>query len=210
MSSIELERVGAQLRWLKVYCIAVTCALATLLLIAAARPNHFEELSVERLNVVEASGKIRLAISNAARFPPVILKGQTYKRSVNPAGLVFFNEAGDEVGGLALGDPAGGRLSALVFDYTNYDAVAMITRLGPDESIAGFTINSRPDPNLTAPQASKVVNQRVALQNRDETAELVLSDKDGKPRLRLQVAPDGTPRIEMLDAKGEVSSLLPR
>ena len=210
MSSLELDRIGAQVRWLKVYCIAVTCALAALLLIAAARPELPAELNLERLNIVDASGKVRLAISNSDRFPPVVLKGQTFKRSISPAGLVFFNEAGDEVGGLALSDPGGGRLSALVFDYTNYDAVAMITRLTPDESIAGFTINSRPDPDLTAPEAAQVTNQRVALQNRNETAELVLSDKEGKPRLRLQVAPDGTPRIEMLDAKGEVSSLLPR
>lgn len=38
----------------------------------------------------------------------------------------------------------------------------------------------------------------------DETAAVVLSDQTGHPRLRLEVAPDGTPRIEFLDANGKV------
>lgn len=85
----------------------------------------------------------------------------------------------------------------------------MGTQVSPDgkEAMAGVVVNSRPDSALDPPEAGKVATQRIALQNRNETAELVLSDPQGRPRLRLQVGPDGEPRIETLDAQGKPKPL---
>jgi hypothetical protein len=207
MNDVEaVERLARQMHWLKVYCMAVTAVLLVVLLSAAAERAQPGELSVERLNIVDASGRTRVVVSNAERFPPVLLAGKSYQRAINPAGLVFYDSAGNEVGGLALSESGAGKLSALVYDYSNSDAVGMLTRVSADgkDAMAGVVVNSRPDSALDALQAGKVARQRIALQNRNETAELVLADPEGRPRLRLQVGPDGEPRIEMLDAEGKL------
>ena len=204
--TVEIEQMLRQFRWLKVYCIAVTGALAVMMLGGATARQRFDEIDVERINVVDSSGVARLVISNADRFPPPVVGGKTYKRAVNPAGIVFFDERGDEVGGLALSNPEHGRVSALAFDYSDSDAMGLVTRISPDSSnaTAGLVINSRPDKTLKGPAAMKAANNRVALQNRDETAELVLSDPQGRARLKMFVGPDGEPHVEMLDAGGKV------
>jgi hypothetical protein len=203
MISHGIERIERQLRALKIYCITLTCVVGVGVLAAAGRPES-REINVERINIVDRSGEVRLVISNADRFPAPIVDGKELERAVRPAGMVFYDAHGTEVGGLAQSGQNGGRLSALVFDYGYTDAVGMLTHLDPASgaATAGFVINSRPDPSLPARQAIKTANRRVALQNHEESAELVLSDPQGRPRLRLSVAPDGKPRIEMLDEHG--------
>jgi hypothetical protein len=52
--------------------------------------------------------------------------------------------------------------------------------------------------------------QRLFLgKQRDNSAMLLMSDIKGKPRIRMQVAPDGTPKLEFLDEAGKVLYSLP-
>jgi hypothetical protein len=44
---------------------------------------------------------------------------------------------------------------------------------------------------------------------RDNSAVLVMSDVKGKPRIRLQVTPDGAPKLEFIDEAGTVIYSLP-
>jgi hypothetical protein len=199
-----LEQLSRQVRSLRRYCIAVTALLVAGLVGAATQVNRFDELSVERLNIIDADGRPRLILANANRFPPPILNGKTFKRAVTPAGILFMNGKGDEVGGLALTDLDKGRVSALAFDYANMDALGLMTRITPDgkDSVAGLIINSRPDESLDPLAAARAVATRIQLQNHNEVAELVLSDSKGRPRLKLFVGTDDQPVIEMLDEKG--------
>jgi len=192
----SLEGLARQIRWLKLQVICLAALLAILLLGAAASIQKFDELNVERLNVVDANGKPRLVLANAERFPLPILNGKSFKRAVNPAGMVFYNAAGDEVGGLALTDMEQGRLSALVFDYESSDATGLVTRVSPDgkDATAGLVINSRSE--------AKDAVRRIELQNHNDVAELVMMDTKGRPRLRLYVDKNDQPAIEMLDEKG--------
>src|SRR5690349_3572221 len=106
-----LQGLARQVRWLKLQVICLAALLGILLLGAAANIQKFDELSVERLNIVDAHGTPRLVLANTERMPPPILKGKSFKRAVSPAGIIFYNAAGDEVGGLALTDLQAGRLS---------------------------------------------------------------------------------------------------
>ena len=47
--------------------------------------------------------------------------------------------------------------------------------------------------------------RRVAFENHNGTAEVVLSDPQGRPRLQLRVEPSGEPLFEMLDEQGKVT-----
>jgi hypothetical protein len=68
---------------------------------AHGRP-HFDEIDVGRINIVEPDGTLRLAISNKAHFPDNVIDGKTYtgRSGPKPAGMIFYNDAGDENGGL--------------------------------------------------------------------------------------------------------------
>jgi hypothetical protein len=53
--------------------------------------------------------------------------------------------------------------------------------------------------------------QRVKLGRlKDKSTALVLQDMDGKSRIVMKVAADGTPSLEFLDAEGRVVSELPQ
>ena len=65
-----------------------------------ARPR-FAGIDVERINVVEPDGTVRLALSNRPRFPAPVVEGKQGKRSRGSlAGVIFYNDDGDECGGL--------------------------------------------------------------------------------------------------------------
>lgn len=88
---------------------------------------RLSELDVERVNVVEPDGTVRLVLSNQTRSPDAIIDGAPYKRiGRNPAGLLFYNDEGDECGGLIYGgqrrDSGGyGASASLLFDQFKQD-----------------------------------------------------------------------------------------
>src|SRR5438034_11145340 len=89
-------------KWNFVGNIVLSLTLATLLL-GGFKAQQPAVLSVERLNIVDSAGHLALVISNAARLPGVTLSGVEHARPrgrVGSAGMLFFNAAGDEVGGL--------------------------------------------------------------------------------------------------------------
>jgi hypothetical protein len=67
-----------------------------------AASTHMTELSVERLNVTEADGTLRLVLCNAQRSPGHVMDGEVYGEPEGQrwAGLYFFTEEGNECGGL--------------------------------------------------------------------------------------------------------------
>ena len=203
--SFDLRGLRKEVRVLKAAVIGLGTLVAVLLITGAARQTTFSELSAGRINIVDAKGRARLVIANAERFPPVLLGGKSYRRAVSPAGLVFFDEAGDEVGGLAVTDLAPGRVLALAFDYPNFDAIGMQARISPDgkDATAGLVINSRPPADLAPPAAASAAARRVAIENHNESAQVVLSDPQGRPRLQLRVDPAGEPELLMLDEAGK-------
>jgi len=211
MTNNELVRFARDIRWLKVYAACTTIALTVIALTAAKSSRSQAELTVERINIVDPSGVSRLVISNAERFPLPTLNGKEYPRAVHPAGIVFYDAKGSEMGGIAITDASTGRVSALAFDYPNYDAMGMVTRVSPDgkDALAGLQINSRPPADLDVIGASKVVQRRIAIHNDNEDAEILLADPQGRDRIRLRVDHAGQARIEVLDENGKVTFSAP-
>lgn len=69
----------------------------------ANEPTRFKEISVERINIVEPDGKLRLTISDATRSPGWVFHGKVYPGRPHFAGMIFFNDEGEEDGGLSFG-----------------------------------------------------------------------------------------------------------
>lgn len=207
------EKLISDVRWLKVYAAAITLVLGVILLTGAKSDGPqptTAELTVQRINIVDASGKPRLVISNPERFPPPVIDGVEYQRAISPAGLVFYDANGMESGGLGITDGEMGRMGALVFDYAKSDAIGLIARMTPDgNAIAGLQINSRPDPELGLIDAHKAAKRRVAVHNENENAEILLADAEGRTRIRLRVEENGNAVIEVLDESGNPTFRIP-
>lgn len=153
--SNSLER---DVRFLKRYAIASTLALAVLSLAAFARQNQktkFDEIDVERINIVEKDGKLRLVISNKDRSPGPIYKGKAYGYAGgNRPGMIFFNDEGSENGGLGfsgrkLPDGTVDASTGLSFDQFDEDQVLVLNysdRRGRRN--VGMSILDRADVNI--------------------------------------------------------------
>jgi len=114
-NTIVSEKLAKEVRLLKAYAVvaAVVCAaLFTLLFAGVNRTQAFEEIDVERINIVEKSGELRMVISNQERQHPGIVNGKTIEReTARPPGMIFFNHLGDEMGGLVMGENGAVKLS---------------------------------------------------------------------------------------------------
>ena len=234
-------RLERDVRFLKIYAVITTLLCALFLLSAFTTHNKkpkFEEIDVERINIVEKDGRLRMVISNEERQHPGIVNGKILKRDgPRPPGIIFFNHLGDEMGGLIFGDNGGnGHFGSLTFDKVKNDQTLGFRYLESDSGAyqAGLEVWQQPNlpldvvaakweaarkiPDETARKAAlqalvdnhESTQQRVFLgKQRDNAAMLILSDIKGKPRIRMQVAPDGTPKLELLDEAGKVLYSLP-
>jgi len=105
-----MTKIERDLKFLRVYSLASTVLLAAALIVMYLRgpTRRVRELEVERLNVVNPDGKLALAIAGKGKLPGPMLDGKAYPPETSggrtsSAGMIFFNESGDEVGGLIYG-----------------------------------------------------------------------------------------------------------
>ncbi len=118
-----------------------------------------DELTVERLNVVEPDGKPRVIISNRPRFPGIYMNGKEYRhpwRETDEAprgGFLFFNDDGDEVGGYlfhsALKDGHQTASTMLTFDQFKQDQIMALNYNETDgKRNAGLELWDQPEGSM--------------------------------------------------------------
>ena len=235
--------IRRELRVLRVYAAATT-AVAALALLGAAAAVHsasFDVLTVHRINVVDANGTLRLAIFNKNTEPDPVIAGKHVKgrKGVPKAGLLFYNDRGDEQGGIGYsGDVVNGRVqqSGLIsFDpwqqNDNMDLYFSQDGTGVVEALEFSQTDPRP---LTyfipryeqamkrpaGPERDAAIKQLradgLAQRSRlfagvggDDRSKIVLSDRKGRARMRMQVTPDGVASLQVLDENGNVTSTFP-
>jgi hypothetical protein len=211
-------RLLGQIRLLKVYAAAMTVALAVLCLSAftpSAQKQKFKEIDAERINIVDAHGSRQLVISNRDRFPEPLANAKELKgmRSVRPGGLVFYDAKGEnEAGGLATFQTESGKNSLIAFDYATTEAIGF-SRFESDDGkkySAGFEVLDPPPPGTTIEEAAAKRRTRIAIQNENKDAQIILADADGKERIKLKVAADGAASVQILDHDGKVLFTAPK
>jgi hypothetical protein len=145
--------IEKKVRFLEIYTGALTVALAVLLLSGfQTSKQRFREIDVERINVIESDGKLRMVIANKDRQPDPVINGKTFAGARNGAksgGIIFFNDEGDECGGLAYHGSAGANGAqagaALLFDQFHQDQTVGITySQAGDRKSAGLHLWDRP------------------------------------------------------------------
>lgn len=229
-----------QLRILQVYAAASVVVVAFLALAAFAQTStqRIDELTVQRLNVVDANGTLRFVLSNTDRMHPGVMDGVTINRPRPVAGMLFFNDEGDEVGGLTYtGTDDGGRRAnaGIMFDQLKQDQTIGISYSeGNGQRSAGLQVWDRSEQPLSdlikglnaanalpeGPQRDEAVKavrakappgpRRLFVgKNADKAATVSLADANGQPRLVLTVGADGAASIDFLDADGKTIQRIP-
>ncbi|KQZ76487.1 hypothetical protein ASE06_07250 [Sphingopyxis sp. Root214] len=128
-------------------------AAPTALVMADSGPPKgvFDEISVKRINIVEPDGKYRLVLANSERFPGLYMEGKEYKHhSRDGGGMLFFNDEGDEVGGLTFGSKTVGdnrrANGSLMFDqYKQDQTVGIQYSEANGKRTAGLRVWDRPE-----------------------------------------------------------------
>jgi hypothetical protein len=159
---------GSDLRFLKGYAFASTTAIVVLAILGFRQMQHphFKDIDVQRINVVEPSGTLRMTISNHARLPDPVIGGKSYPLRSGTggagAGIIFFNDEGNENGGLTFtgrktkdGYSAG---AGLTFDQFNQDETVTLSYGDENgENAAGLNIADRPAVSIQAFAESAMV-----------------------------------------------------
>ncbi len=170
-----------------------------------SRNARFDEITVQRIKVVEPDGTLRMVISNKAKLPGVISGGKEEHQEDRPyAGMLFYNNEGSENGGLVFGGhknergevvESGGSLS-----FDKYDANQIVQLAGvedKEDKFAGLAV-SESEPKGKSPRRIWVGR------GADGVATVALMDGNGRKRLLLEVPAEGTPRIALLDQNGKI------
>jgi hypothetical protein len=189
------RRLARELRALKLYALASTCLLLVLSLAAFRRQPapggraRFTEIDVERINVVEPDGKLRMVISNRPRSIGPIYKGKPfgYPGGTRP-GIIFFNDEGSENGGLGFSGRRGpdGQYQAssqLAFDQYDSDQIVYLSYADQNgQRRMGLTVGDRAEANIY-----ELVAKRDSLQKlpngpaKDSALRALMSPRDGVP-----------------------------
>jgi hypothetical protein len=199
--------------------------------------QRFVEIDAERINIVESDGQVKLVLANKDRLPDPgnIVTGKFTKREgLKTPGILFYNEKGDESGGLQFGSlEKGGRYGAgagMSFDKYNGDQVIGI-RLNDDNGKRSASFNVWDQPDATpeeqrrnydeahklapGPERDALLRNAIAFprvfigRSADQASKVTLYDADGRARIQMQVGADGDPKLEFLDAAGKVVQRIP-
>lgn len=241
MTADVVAQLQSQNRLLKAAVMATIVLGGAALLIAAKSPDarqKFTEIDVERINVLDQSGKPAIAISNRQRLPRAVINGKTVAEDRDMPGFIFYNEIGDENGGFIFNGKLGkdGKPNAgMHFSMDRFGGDQQLA-LGHYESSGtmntGLNIYDRGLESEYGPlyeeykkapagpekdallkkwkDAGGAQTQRVFVgKTRGKSSAVILADAQGRARLMMIVTPEGNPSLQFMDEKGGVTHTYP-
>jgi len=222
------NRLEQKLNFLAAYALVSTLAFGVLLLTSFRGEDKkmaLDELTVKRLNVVGEDGGLRLVVSNKDRQHSGRMNGKDYPKRERQAGLIFFNDEGDECGGLVYAGETrkGETTSGMSFTMDQYhdDQVIQILNAesyaeGKSSIRRGISINDYPVGSNVDVRTAKIKELEKLLDKnaRDQQITELLSQQGVKNRIFLGrtgsntsglflSGPDGKTRLKLyVDANG--------
>jgi hypothetical protein len=239
---MDFHRLERKVRFLTIYAAVATLVCAVFVITAftfQTQKQKFQEISVERINVVEKDGSLRLVIANNERSPGPIERGKPFGYpGGSRAGMIFYNEEGTENGGLIFnGKKENGKVNAggsLTFDqYDRDQTVALqydeneigrraglaISDYSTDVTNLQFDQKWKEWEKMPAGPAKDEARQKLRQQSgklrmyagryREGNSVVQLADGQGRTRLQMVVDFAGNAKIEFLDEKGKVTQRIP-
>ena len=222
---------------LKLYSITLTFVLGYFIIVdfkSNDSSEKFDEITVERINIVEPDGKLKMVISNSENQHPGMFDGEILMERNRPPGIIFFNEEQDEVGGLIYrGNKDDGAGMVLSFDQYKNDQVMQMQyqRNKNGKQKYGVNIWDRPE-KFTLPKLISAMDslkkegvsdkqmmeilqdmndgnplsaQRLFTgKNYNEQVGVFIKDEFGNARINIFIDKDNEPKFQILDKDGNI------
>ncbi len=96
----EIKLLKKQIKRMRTSMYIMYAVLAGTLTAILFMATGSKELNVERINIREADGTLKMVLSNKKRQHPGRMLGKDLPAREREAGMIFFNSDGDECGGL--------------------------------------------------------------------------------------------------------------
>lgn len=229
----EIQNLKGQLRNVKIlnlFLIVISGFIIFSSFIEKGQRNAvFEELTVGTLNIAGPDSVKRMILTHQIGDGP--FNGTKLKRNVPPkmAGMIYCNPNGDEIGGKGWTGNEVSSFAINAYDYSGIPLEAIGFNRIQNEKMqsAEFIVLDNPDrsikidkdqlvkeintasPGEEVEKLTKQAVDRVRLGVKNHVASLVLSDKNGNPRIELVVDENNQAKIVVLNEKGKVLSTLP-
>lgn len=174
--------------------------------------NKFKNIDVERLNIVEKDGTVKMTLFNSENMPPLIFEGEDilpgHRKDDNNSGIMFYNGDGMECGGLIFGSKKkeSGEYESglsLTFDQYNQDQVVQMSVIDYNgEQNYGLTIFDRPKENIK--ETIERVKKIEGMEDEAERQKLIKElSKDNHKRMFMGKSSNGQVSVRMNDSKGK-------
>lgn len=131
--------MNRELVFLRTFALATTIAMLFLTSTAFKKSGNqrFSEIDVERINIVEKDGTVKMILTNVDRFPngaDKINNRSTNSKRKKRSGMLFYNEDGIETGGFIYDGrkTENGHSAGLSLTYDQYDGDQVMQLLTQD------------------------------------------------------------------------------
>lgn len=209
-------------------CFAATVALGTLFLASVAfkgeDKRRFDEIDVQRINIIEPDGTVKMVITNVHRFPngnEKINGRPTNEARKKRTGMLFFNEDGIECGGFIYDGAKRGSMhsSGLSLTYDQYDGDQVMQLLTQDyddgkqrKVSTSLVFNDRPVKESQIKTSEIMREYRQLLKLNPAEAERVIQKYEAQgligasPRIMLGKSKDQNNGLFLFDDKGNIKA----
>jgi hypothetical protein len=214
--SDQLVQLKREVRLLRAYVLGATLGIAIIGLTAFRRtsaPTRFDEIDVQRINIREPDGKLRMVLSDKARSTGPIAYGKPfgYPGGTRP-GIIFFNDEETEDGGLVFeGKTENGKYAAgaqLSFDQYNHDQVMTLAYADQNgDRHVGLVMGERSGPMVHA-RASQLdsINRLQDGPAKDSAKRALFAPINGVPQFAPRVfvgrRDNGNAALVLMDRQG--------
>lgn len=180
--------------------------------------KRFDTIDVERINIIEKDGTVRMLITNKENFPSLgdTINDRGYHEREKRAGMLFFNNDGIECGGFIYdGEKSeNGHSSGLMLTFDQYDGDQVMQLITLDQKMGdqrfkkgGLIFNDRPD-NETQQGSIQIMNELKGIKDRKIRQQKYKEYADqgligGTPRLYLGKSDDQTNGLFLYDDTGK-------
>lgn len=243
MNELQDKAMNRRIKFLTAYAIVSSVVFLIFILSSFIdKSKRTDELTIKKLNIVGEDGSLRMVISNETRQHPGRMEGKDFPKRERPAGIIFFNNEGDECGGIIanVSKEKNSTNSGMSFTMDNFHDDQVIQILN-DETYEngnakiqrGLTINEFPvgsnintrnakfekleeikDPKeknakMNALWVKEGSKRRLFVgRNINNDSGLFLYDNNGKPKMKIYVDKDGSPKIQVISESGTVTDVV--
>ena len=201
-------------RFLMIYSGALTAVFAVTVLsgfVDAPSKLSVEQLDVQRINIREPDGTLRLIVSSTDKAPGIYIKNKEYPHpNRKTAGMIFLNDEGTENGGLIFGGEKSADGTKQTYGHLSFDAFEQDQILSLDASQQGEARSSRftliDQPPFPILQLIQLLDQIKNLPPEEQAKriEAFYASHGGTPKTRLTMGrgQDGTVGLGINDDQG--------